>query len=252
MKDDELQTIELTVQGIALDGGAMSLENTDLDTLQRLIKQLKDIIGSDCKVPVKLETGSIRTICLLAPFLAVGLLADIDHYRQGNHAAIADKTRLKALVAMDKDAQKMGREYTITANGKEYLRIDQNHHKAATRSRLLDMETELEGIVVDAGGQGKPNIHMETRRGKCTISATREQLSKIEGNILYKQIRLAVACKYDLTANTTRDYVLKDIVELSDAIEEEAVNAVIAHGTEVWKDVEDPYKWLAEMRGEEL
>jgi len=252
MKDDKLQTIELTIQGIALDGKALSLENTDLDTLRRLIKQIKDIIGSDGKVPVKMETGSIRTICSVAALSASLILADLVYYQQGNYAAITDKTRLKALKEMDKDARKMGREYAITSNGKEYLRIDQSHYKTAERSCLLDMETELEGIVMDAGGQGTPNIHLETNRGKYKVSATRDQLSKIEGNILYKRIRLAVACKYDLSANTTRDYVLKRVVELSDAIEEEAVDAAIAQGTEAWKDVEDPYKWLAELRGEEL
>lgn len=252
MKDTVQQTIELTVQGETSDGKPLSLENTDLETLQKLLKQVEDIIGEGRCVPIRLETGSIHVTCILTALAATVSLADIDHYRRGNFDAITNTSRLKALQKMDRDARKKGREYSITSNGKEYLRMNKGHYKASKRSCLLDMETELEGIVLDAGGGGQPNIHLETSRGKYTVSATRDQLSKIEGNILYKRIRLAVACKYDLTTNTTRDYVLKSIVELSDTIDEEAINAVMAHGTEAWKDVEDPHAWITELRGEDV
>lgn len=252
MKDTEQQTIELTVQGETSDGKALSLENTDLETLQKLLEQVKDIIGDGRCVPIRLETGSIRIICTVTTLMAAVILADVDNYSRGDLAAITNTPRLKALKRVDLDARNKGREYAITSNGKEYLRMNQGHYKASKRSRLLDMETELDGIVLDAGGGGQPNIHLETKRGKYTVSATRDQLAEIEGNILYKRIRLEVACKYDLSANTTRDYVLKRIVEPSDALDEDAINTVMAHGTEAWKDVEDPHSWLTELRGEEV
>lgn len=240
----------------AADGTPYAPNNIRYQLLKSQVDSWKDLLAEGEDPIIQFEEGSLRIVFMLAAAAYAALTADIDTLLQGRTEGLNLPSRLKWYKKISTEAQN-GIEYRLErADGTEIATINRENssklRKTTTRSYLLDMETELEGIVVDAGGQGKPNIHMETRRGKYTVSATREQLSKIEGNILYKQIRLAVACKYDLTANTTRDYVLKDIVELSDDIEEEAVNAVIAHGTEVWKDVEDPYKWLAEMRGEEL
>ena len=251
MKDEVLQTIELSVRGKGLDGEAMSLENTDIDTLQRLVNQWKDIIGSDESVPIKLQTGSIRAICSVGTSLASDILADIENYRQGNYKDIVNEARKKALSAMMTDARRRGHEYVITSQGKEYLHIDKSDYKAKKRNILINMETELEGIVTDAGGDNAPNIHLETRRGKCIISATRDQLAYgMPGNILYKRIRLAVSCKYDMATNLTRDYVLKNVVEVTDSIDEEALADAMKHGSQAWQDVADPCEWLAELRGD--
>lgn len=251
MEEEVLQAIEFSICGSSPEGEALSLENTDFETLQKILTQLKDIIGEGGKVPICLQTGSIRATCKVAASVAAVVLADVVHYQRGELNEIANEARRKALVSMGNEAKRYGREYAIASNGVEYLRVDKHDYKSKTRARLVDMDTEIEGEVTDAGGLGaQPNIHLKTSRGKCIIAATREQLAEIQGNILYKRILVSVACKYDLVTNTTRDYKLREIVELDDSIDEDVLAEAVSRGAVAWKDVKDPSAWLSELRGE--
>ena len=132
---------------------------------------------------------------------------------------------------MMSDAKQRDHEYQITSQGKEYLRINSKDYKVEKLSALIYIEMKLEGVVTDAGGEKSPHIHPEIRRGKCVVSATRDQLSNdMPGNILYKRVRLAVSCNYDVSANMPKNYVLKKVVETTNFVDEEALVAAIKHG----------------------
>ncbi len=117
------------------------------------------------------------------------------------------------------------------------------HHTA-------DVELEIEGEVVDAGGQGEPNILMRNDHGTYTISVPREVQASLNSNILYQTLHVLVKCKYDVVTKEFRDYELKEIVEPGE-YDEEVMTEVVKRGTADWKGVEDPCLWVSELRGED-
>lgn len=145
--------------------------------------------------------------------------------------------------------------YTFTAWGElsggedgEVLRHEAVRMTKPAKVAPLTLETELVGLVTDAGGAGNPNIHLTNDWGSYLISATREQLAGIDTNILFRYVRLAVSYKYDIIANERRGYKLKNFLS-AEPIDEETLQRAITEATKAWADVEKPSEWLAELRG---
>ena len=244
---EDCKTLELSVKGVADDGREISLRHTDIDTLTKYLEQWRRLVGQN--VDIKLENGSIKATVTAAPALILGLVADCEHYEKGMITEIPGE-RLVVFRQMEQDAKEGLRQYRISCEGRQCLRIGSEFHRKTVRNRVEETELEIEGIVTDAGGQGTPNIHLLNKRGKYTISVDRQFLEGLSENILYKLIRVSVKCKYDVVAQVYKDYTLKEIVDMP-VLDEQKLAAAIKQGTEDWQGVDDPYEWLVSMRGGE-
>lgn len=244
---EDQKTLELSVKGVANDGREISLRNTDIDTLTKYLGQWRRLVGQN--VDIKLENGSIKATVTATSALIAGLVADCDHYAKGNTSEIP-RERLSVFRQMEQDAKEGHRQYGVTCEGRQCLRIGPDIHRKAVRNRVEEAELEIEGTVTDAGGEGSPNIHLFNKHGKYTISVDRQFLEGLSENILYKTIRVLVKCKYDVVEQVYKDYTLKEIVD-TPILDEQKLAAAIKQGTKDWQGVDDPYKWLVSVRGGE-
>ena len=244
---EERKTLELSVKGVTDDGREISLRNTDLDTLTKYLGQWRRLVGQN--VDIKLENGSIKATMTAPLALIAGLVADCDRYAKGQTTEIPGE-RLSVFLQMEQDAKEGHRQYGVTCEGRQCLRIGSDIHRKAVRNRVEEAELEMEGTVTDAGGEGSPNIHLSNERGKYTISVDRHFLEELSENILYKTIRVLVKCKYDVVKQVYKDYTLKEIVDMP-VLDEQKLEAAIKRGTKDWQGVDDPYEWLVSVRGGE-
>lgn len=250
MSNDEQELLTLRLSGVDTDGNEISSANMPCSLIVAHLKLLRDLASDVPDLRVGIEQGSILTNLLLPLLVYTSISTDYDRYAQGDYNSIEPK-RLKTMQELDKKARKYNLTLEVRGQGKEIY----NSSKANAILKDVTYESEetmeLAGIVLDAGGQSdKPNIHIENRKGKYTVTATKEQLKAIPYNILYQEIRVVVSYKYNIRTKVQRDYRLKEIIE-TEPITEEDCKEIIKKESEAWKDVEDIGRWILNLRGEE-
>lgn len=246
MEPKEKKAFILTMQGNNSDGSALGVNHIDLVTLRNECKIWLNLIGSS--EPVNLSQGSLKITFLLAPALWTGLIHDIKALSRGESDGIS-ATRREAYVSMVKNAKKNAWTYTLSAPEAQFTERISSTSRLPSNNKETEFElvTVLEGKVKNAGGVD-PNFHLQTERGKTIISATEQQLSQIEHNILYKHVRVRVRYKYNPKTGEANDYALIEFIPPV-VFDGTKLKELIKKGTESWADVPDITTWVRLQRG---
>ena len=244
-----MTSVKLRLSGKLSDGTDISLENMTMSLLNKQIDLWKALIASDEDVKISLETGSLLMNVAMSVAAVLSLEADYANYSQGKIDTIG-KGRLKAMRALERGSRNGNLHHSVTA-GNKVIYDSKGKSTPISKSQYESIEeTELEGMILDMGGKGdKPNIHIAGSRGVYTVTASREQLSALKRNLLYKYARLHVSYKYNHATGEMRDYRLKafvDEVEYSP----ELLEKMIDRERPSWSDVLDVEDWLSNYRGE--
>ena len=128
--------------------------------------------------------------------------------------------------------------------------IDRNTRYERHENIMVDVEDYYYGILVDAGGKDKANIHLDTKEaGLLTIKANKDYLSEIEGNPLYRKYGARVKAKQN--ANTgdidKSSLELLELIDYSPKFDEDYLKRLISRASPKWKGI-DANVWLANMR----
>lgn len=84
--------------------------------------------------------------------------------------------------------------------------VDKDNHYTESKPILIKDSNYLYGSVTDAGGVN-PNIHIKTIDDEnITVSISKEQLSNMKGNILYKPIGMLVNYVVDVNTGEKSEY----------------------------------------------
>jgi len=59
-----------------------------------------------------------------------------------------------------------------------------------------------------------------------------------------------VSCHMDLETRAISNCILLDLVYYNPKFDQDVFDEMVRKGTEAWKDVEDPVKWVRDMRGD--
>lgn len=254
MPDERTKTLTLHVEGKYTDGSQISLDNLSLGLLKTQMECISSLLGSDDEARqntrISIEEGSLKTLLLLPIALWNVLSADIAKYSSGDYDSISEPTRRKAL---DKLTKCIGAEnWQLSIHNDDGELYNTSTAIVPIKKDIeIDLEMDIEGRVTDAGGRGRPNIHVESRKKgkKYTIAASQAQLAELKTNILYHYVYLHVSYKYNVQTKVCRDFRLKEILEDRGADMAE-LGLLIKKESESWKDVTNPALWLAELRGE--
>lgn len=170
-----------------------------------------------------------------------------------------DKKLTKALTGLQKLALRHGDTVVISKENEPLVSFSQQHKLESVTHTYVDSEIYIRGKVTNAGGIGKPNIHVQTddvNLGTLLVDTTEEQLSSDEKNRLYKPITMRVSIKEDVQ---TGEYDLKsarllEVIETTDIATKEVssyVGKLIERAKGSWTDVRDKEAWLKRIRGYE-
>jgi hypothetical protein len=115
----------------------------------------------------------------------------------------------------------------------------------------VDSELYFYGILTNAGGKNKANIHLDTKdNGLITIETNKEFLRNEQENMLYKEYGVRVLGKQNIETGEIDKSVLKlvDLIDYNFTYDESYLNKLIAKASPKFKDL-DVDLWLHEMRG---
>lgn len=248
MVPQERNSLSFHLKGTCADGTQLSLASMEPALLKRYLDCWCKLTEKDKTARISLQEGSLVANLTMVNSIWSALVADISHISQGNYSAVSPANR-DALIKMTTLAQRDNLQLSVcTPQGEIYNTSTATAYVHADKVEV-DEETEIEGLVTDAGGKSCPNIHIVGKSRVYIVSATQKQLSLLSTNILYKHICMRVSYKYNVLTDECCNYKLKEIVDTT-PISKEAMKQLVDRESMLWKDVKNPLEWLHAYRGE--
>ncbi len=121
-----------------------------------------------------------------------------------------------------------------------------------TEDIWADAEFYFYGILKDAGGKNKANIHLETQDyGYLTIETGKEFLKGREENLLYREFGVRASGKQNTETGEldTKSLELLELLDYQPKFDSDYLDSLIKKAKKSWKDV-DTDEWLLNLRGE--
>lgn len=120
-----------------------------------------------------------------------------------------------------------------------------------TENIWVDAEFYFYGILKDAGGKNKANIHLDTE-DYCylAIETGEDFLKECEENLLYKNFGVRAIGKQNTETGEldTKNLRLLELINYNPKFDASYLNDLIAKAKKNWKGI-DPDEWINNMRG---
>jgi hypothetical protein len=115
----------------------------------------------------------------------------------------------------------------------------------------VHVEKYLHGIVVDMGGNTKPNVHLKLENGVILppIASSQALLAQSEYNRLYRPALLHVSAEENLLTRELRNLNLIAFEDNQPVYDDDEFNLMVERGTKAWADVPEATAWLENLRG---
>jgi hypothetical protein len=204
------------------------------------------------KVLVSIEEGSLALVAtgLLS---AITLWSDLEHLKSTNSLGFIDSKRASVVERWQSAAQKNPhRRYSVAdQSGHISFSIDSTSNFRRVEDAWVYVEKYLHGIVVDMGGNTRPNVHLKLENGMILppIASTQDLLAKNEQNRLYRPALLHVTAEENLLTRELRNLNLLAFEDHQPRYDDDEFNLMVERGTQAWADVSNPTAWLETLRG---
>ncbi len=255
---------ELTELVFSLDdvvaGRPLTPETVDLPTLRGFLEDVETLIKGD--VPsasladsrVRIETGSVKVVTLVAQLLAADVRADLAKLDQTGDLDAIQPKRAQVIERWQTRARKSpNRVYAVGTGDKAHpLRVtNASQFQHGGENAWVSVEKHLAGKVIDLGGKQDPNVHLVLAdTGEIVrVSATEQQLGAEKENQLYKHLYLRVQGEQHLRTKEFRNLRLVQFLPQATEADEQALALMWEKGRKAWKDVKSAAGWVEALRG---
>ncbi|MCF8316966.1 MAG: hypothetical protein K9I71_12615 [Ignavibacteriales bacterium] len=120
-----------------------------------------------------------------------------------------------------------------------------------TENIWIDAEYYFYGVLKDAGGKNKANIHLDTEEyGYLAIETCEVFLKELEENLLYKSIAIRAIGKQNLQTGEmdTKSLKLVELINYNPKFDVTYLNKLIIKAKKNWEGI-DPDEWINSLRG---
>lgn len=217
---DKIGDIEIRVVG---KSGNIDLkpENYDIKHIASILQNVEDLLYPNNKkdrplITYDIEEGSVRHIFKTAIQYIIGFSAVLGQIQDSNSIDFLDLKTARAIEAIQQLALQKNYEFQFSTSIKNdiELLINPSTRFFRTENNCADAEFYFYGILKDAGGKSKANIHLDTDEyGYLAIETAQDFLMEQEGNLLYKNFGVRATGKQNLETGEIDNKSLK-LVEL--------------------------------------
>lgn len=251
--------IEIKVSG---KKGSLELnpDNYDIRDIIEVLQHAEHLLFPNAKgnrppITYEMAEGSVRHIIKTTLQTVIGFNALLGQIKaEGYSIDFLESPTAIAFESFQKASQKNGFEYEIKTSISDETKIVINKTTKFIRSEEIWVESELYlyGTVVDAGGKGKANVHLDTKEyGLLKIDASKELLANHENNPLYKAYGVRAIGKQNIKTGEIDKVSLRliEIIDYSPSYNESYIKSLIGKARKSWSDVKDADEWLENIRG---
>ncbi|MFZ2325181.1 MAG: hypothetical protein WAV89_15975 [Ignavibacteriaceae bacterium] len=255
---NKIAQIEIVVKGFK-GNIEITPDNYDIKNIIEILQNVENLLFPNNKkerpvISYDIEKGSVKHIIKTSMQVILGFNAILFQVQNENSIDFLEAQTAKAFEFFQDAAQKQGVEFTISTSIQNTSQIVINKETKLQRSEDVwaDAEFYFYGVIIDAGGKSKVNIHLDTKEyGLLTIDASKEILSTYESNPLYKSFGVRAIGKQNIKSGEIDKSELRlvDIIDYNPLYKEDYIKSLIKKAKSSWENINDADDWLNNWRG---
>lgn len=233
-------------------------DNYDISLVRDVLEHASAMLDLDKKKdrPVatyKIENGSVKNVITVSKQKAVEFASILALMLSTQNPL--DMLEPKTAVAFENFQNfsvqnNLSLDIHSSENERAVINITPKSKFRRTEALWVDAEVYYYGILVDAGGKNKSNIHLDTKEGSVKIEADKDYLANYNGNPLYRKFGVVAIAKQNIITGAidNSSLVLKKLIEFEPKFDLNYLNEKIAASTPIWSGV-DVDEYLQDIRG---
>lgn len=255
---DKVGEIEIRIVG---KSGNLDLtpDNYDIKHIANILQNVEDLLYPNKKnnrplITYDIKEGSVKHIFKTPIQYIIGFSAILTQIQESNSIDFLYIKTAQAIENMQQLSQEKNYEFqfkTSIKNETELL-INPSTKFFRTESIWVDAEFYFYGILTNAGGKNKANIHLDTFDfGSIIINTGKNFLEGQEKNLLYKKYGVRAEGKQNIETGEidTKSLKLIELINYNPKFDEDYLTSLISKAKKSWSGV-DSDKWLWNVRGE--
>lgn len=255
---EKIGNIEIRIFGTSGNKN-LNPDNFDIKHIAALLQNVEGLLYPNNKkhrplITYELQTGSIKHIFKTSIQSVIGFNAVLEQVQAHKSIDFLDLKTARALENIQKLSFQKNYEFQIKTSLKESFGLTISPATKFNRSENNWVEAELYfyGILTDAGGKNKANIHLDTEdHGYLSIEIDKDFLKGQEENILYKNFGVKTSGMQNAETGEidTRSLKLLEFIDYHPKFDQEYLNRLISKAKKNWSEI-NPEEWLYDLRGE--
>lgn len=254
---EKIGDIEIRVVG---KSGNLELtpDNYDIKQIASILQNVEDLLYPNNKkerpvITYDIKEGSVRHIFKTSIQTIIRFSALLSQVQSENSIDFLELKTARALEDIQKMSQQKNYEFQIktSLNNDFELKINPSTKFFRTENTWSDAEFYFYGILRDAGGKSKANIHLDTSDyGYLSIETGEKFLKEREENLLYKKYGVRVSGKQNIETGEidTKSLKLLELIDYSPKFDSDYLNSLIDKAKSNWQGI-NPDDWLLNLRG---
>lgn len=255
---EKLGNIEIRVVGKS-GNEELKPDNYDIKHIAEIMQNVEDLLFPNNKkerplITYDIAEGSVRHIFKTTMQAVIGFSAILGQVETNNSIDFLELKTARAIENLQNLSQKKDYEFQFKTSIKEdyELKITPKTKFVRTENIWVEAEFYLYGILKDAGGKNKANIHLDTDDyGYLAIETGEDFLKSYEENLLYKKFGVRATGKQNIETGEmdTRSLKLIELIDYNPKYDPDYLNNLISKAKKNWGGV-DPDEWLQNLRGD--
>ncbi len=254
---DKIGDIEIKVVG---KSGNLELkpDNFDIKHIARILQNVEDLLFPNSKkdrplITYDIQEGSVRHIFKTPIQYIIGFSAILGKIQDSNSIDFLDLKTARAIESIQELSLQKNYEFQFHTSVKDNIELSINPNTKFFRSENIwvDAEFYFYGVLTNAGGKNKANIHLDTNdHGSLIINTDKNFLEGQENNLLYKKFGVRAVGKQNLDSGEldTKSLKLIELINYNPKFDLDYLNSLIAKAKKNWKGVNTD-DWLSNLRG---
>lgn len=254
---DKIGDIEIRVIG---KSGNIELkpETYDIKHIASILQNVEDLLFPNNKkdrplITYDIKEGSVKHIFKTPVQYIIGFSAILGQIQESESIDFLDLKTAKAIESIQQLSQQKNYEFQFSTSVKKDLElsINPNTRYFRTENTWADAEFYFYGVVKDAGGKNKANIHIDTEDfGYLAIETGQDFLMEQEENLLYKKFGVRATGKQNLETGEidTKTLRLVELINYNPKFDSNYLSSLISKAKRSWNNV-DTDDWLNNLRG---
>lgn len=254
---DKYGQIEIHIVG-SKGNNQLSPDNFDIKDIKSLLDGIEDMLYPNNKkdrpdISYNIEAGSVRNIFRTSLQAVVTFTAVMTMVSQTGSIDGLELPTARAIENIQKVARNSNYifEFKTSDSAQSILTISPETNFERATDLWIDAEFYFYGVLTNAGGKDKSNIHLDTDSGSLIITVDKNFLKSEEHNLLYKEYGVRVIGKQNAETGEIdkSNLTLLELINYNPGYNESYIQGLISKVGEKFKGV-DVDAWIAEMRGD--
>lgn len=250
---------EIEIRVIGKSGNQdLGPDNYDIKHIATILQNVEDLLYPNNKkdrpiITYDIKEGSVKHLFKTTIQAVIGFSAVLGQIQANESIDFLELKTARAIENIQNLSLEKNYEFQIKTSFKENYELSITPYTKYFRTENIWVEAEFYfyGILKDAGGKNKANIHLDTQDyGYWSIETGEEYLKKRKENLLYKKFGVRATGKQNIETGEidTKSLSLLELIDYQPKFDIDYLNLLIKKAKKSWENI-DPDEWLLNLRG---